>query len=527
MNISQHTRFENHIEVVLPENHGDAEKKSDYFDENPYDDDFEAKLSGVNSITPKKYENYDINKVDEYKRKSDLTVEFEKNSNGEVKYNEAMPSQPTHSASKLVDDKEEKLYTSSNGGNTTEMVSTGQSRSIYQISEKIISFASAMDMVGDFLSGGSVAHARPNKIERSDLFDETSVVSCEENNANQSINQIIGNLGYEIDSLKDEIVENYIVDVGQTIESIGSDEENRAEFITDQAVQNPDLLDNKSTEHLESSYNPPASSNSLINRNTLDTFSSQNIVFQSVVNANSDYGDGGGTQYFIPKALELKKSGQLKQLGDSEILNFNEKEVFKSDVRDSENSDYKIHFDKRNMTEEEISQLLESTGKISNEELFDVPNYIGGEELDYLDENTIATDGITDINDEILVDETGKKKYHEDYIKPLGNQEDSDGNVMPDSWMNPEELEEGKIYYQLSPMYSDAYQDTKSSYFTDEETVNACRDKNGSISLSTLMQKLQIEAKIESVKNKKDNETEVFVRNYILTPYVYTKKNLN
>ena len=230
------------------------------------------------------------------------------------------------------------------------------------------------------------------------------------------------------------------------------------------------------------------------NSNKIET--SRHLVFSAIADANPDYGNGGGKQYFIQRAFELKEKGGLK-LQSQIVLGFQpEKEVFKANVRDSPearkpqketgndvNSFFKIHIDKREMAEE-----IE-------------------EELKYLDENTIDTEGLTRIEDEQNSD--GKK--HEDWLTPLGNQEDSGGKNHPDSWSNPTELKVGSMYFQITPIFNDGTSETKSSYFTNEETINSCKNTKGDISASALLQKLQIEPKKEMVIDESGNVKEEYI----------------
>lgn len=88
------------------------------------------------------------------------------------------------------------------------------------------------------------------------------------------------------------------------------------------------------------------------------------------------------------------------------------------------------------------------------------------------------------------VDESGNKMSGEQmaYYSPFANQEDEGGRLYPDAWGSGR-LQNGKIVYQLSNGGN-----TPSSYFTDEETVDSCRDlETGKIDADALKRKLQIE----------------------------------
>lgn len=106
-------------------------------------------------------------------------------------------------------------------------------------------------------------------------------------------------------------------------------------------------------------------------------------------------------------------------------------------------------------------------------------------EWQFLDENT-AEDYLLPRS----YDESGNKipEDHIAYYSPFANQEDTEGKLYPDAW-GSERLQNGKIVYQLSNGGN-----TPSSYFTDEETVDSCRDpETGKVDLNALKDKLQIE----------------------------------
>lgn len=58
---------------------------------------------------------------------------------------------------------------------------------------------------------------------------------------------------------------------------------------------------------------------------------------------------------------------------------------------------------------------------------------------------------------------------------------------MPDGWKNPRGLKDGQVLYQLS-----VDGNTTSPYFTDQATVDSCRDENGNLDFNQLRAKLQI-----------------------------------
>lgn len=450
MAISQHTRFEDHMDVTSPETMGDAEKISDFFDEDPYDDEFEAKLSQVDK---KEQDNSDI---------------------------------------------------SPEGNSSIGTVNSGHHYSVQQVAEKVVAVATAIDAVGDILSGGTTAIAQPNKININEVISPISMVSDEGHHDTRTVEGVIEDLGFEMDA---------IIDAGQAIESIGSDGDNQAEFVDERSRSDMgDDSEDRECLVIADGGDPPNPHESGVDLQ-------KDVAYRAIVDANPEYGEGGGVQYFIPHAYDIKQEGRLKPQNPPEILEFNEKDVFKADIRDSQYSEHKIHLDKRKFLEEDVEEITDSLDHRTSGELSEV---ISDDELKYLDENTIATEGITDTRDRFFINKDGERESHEDYFRPHGNQEDAGGKTMPDSWSNPKELEEGKIYYQLSPFYSDGNQDTKSSYFTNIETINLCRDTNGTISVSELLQKLQIEPKKEFIESN-GGEKEIYVSKYVLTAYVYQR----
>ncbi len=266
----------------------------------------------------------------------------------------------------------------------------------------------------------------------------------------------------------------------------------------------------------------------------------KDIVFSSIADTNYDYGKGGGNQYFIQNAVEMKRDGRLAEISREE---FNvDTDTYKADIRSSNDiydslnkkqiddgkavsDSYSVHFDSRGIPEEELKEMemeIESKGQpqlsdISkfNKDLFPVTE-LTMDEIEYLDENTPSADALTRV-------EIGQQ--HEDYFHPLGNQEDSRGFNHPDAWSNPKELQNGDVYYQLSPVLKDGEIDTKSSYFTDKETVESCRSENGVISLSALMQKLQVAPKVEMTRDENGDYHEEHITKYIVTEFEYSSKS--
>ncbi len=526
MGISQHTRFENHMDVASPETVGDATRISDYFDEDPYDDDFEAKLSQNNkNIVPEKSESDAPEEQIEEKKGADSIMRQE----GGTRENDTRlalnPTNAPFEVSEGIAGKEAKESPdiSLNGNSATDAGNANHHHSVQQMAEKIVAVAATVDAVSDILSGGVTAVAEPNRVSMAEISPQTSIVSKEGHHDLRSINEVIDDLGFEIDRSGEGYGKDLVIDAGQAIESIGSDEDNKAEIVDEQSRKNIEESEIIEAPFYAGSGNPPNPPESSIE-------TKKDIVYKSIVDANSDYGEGGGTQYFIPHAYDLKRDGKLQQQPNSVTLGFDEKDVFKADIRDSEYAKYKMHIDKRKLSEEETQEILDSSSDRTSGALTES---ISDDELRYLDENTIATEGLTDTRGRFFINENGELDSHEDYYRPHGNQEDTykekspDSWVMPDSWSNPEELREGDTYYQLTAVYSDGKKDAWSSYFTDKATVDSCRDENGIVSVAALMQKLQIPPKIETIIDENGNNHEAYVKNYELATFTYRKGNSN
>ena len=249
------------------------------------------------------------------------------------------------------------------------------------------------------------------------------------------------------------------------------------------------------------------------------------IYFSGKADVNSDYGQGGGNQYFIQNASLLKRKGNLVAV-DREICKFSpETDLYSPNIR--EQNGRLIHLDNRPLMKEDAQQLEATTlnrislnvGKydvaVGNQNADGWDSKITKEELKYLDENTADVEWQTR-------NPSGWKR--EDFYHPAGNQEDSEGKNHPDVWTNPQELKDGTIYYQLLPNFRDGSQ-TETSYFTDKETIDSCRDENGVINLSSLMQKLQKDPNKEKRTDSEGNTYETYVEEYSVIQYKF-KENI-
>lgn len=228
------------------------------------------------------------------------------------------------------------------------------------------------------------------------------------------------------------------------------------------------------------------------------------ILTESKVDANFQYGEGGGTQYFIRNASDMKKDGRLVQVSVEPLRYDAEAEPMPTD---SSNNKHPISKDLRPLNAKEAEQLestidYDNVGKDADyTAVVDAP--LSGEEIHYLDENTLEEGALTRVAGD------AKQQQKEDWKQQLSDQESSGGIVFPDGVSNPRELVAGETYYQLSAL---GYP-RESPYFTDRETVDSCRDASGKVDIFSLMKKLQIQPKRDESGNLN--------RNYLLTQYVY------
>ena len=242
-----------------------------------------------------------------------------------------------------------------------------------------------------------------------------------------------------------------------------------------------------------------------------DSKKQKHILFFGKVDANGDYGEGGGNQYFIQNARILKQNGNLIPVS-REVCRFNpETDRYSSDIRMNEDG-YQVHLENRPLMEKDLVQLDESTAHdLKNETALAGDTDLSEEDLKYLDENTPSTEGLRIVP-------PGEKQ--EDFLRPLGNQEDMRGEYHPDGWTNPKELKDGDIYYQLVPGVGNG-EKIYSSYFTDKETIDSCRDNDGNIVLSSLMQKLQKQPNMETRSDSDGNSQETYVEEYSIVQYKF------
>lgn len=211
-------------------------------------------------------------------------------------------------------------------------------------------------------------------------------------------------------------------------------------------------------------------------------------VTESKVDTNFQFGDGGGTQYFISNASVMKMDGRLVQIS-AENLKTNGDILPKVEYKSS--SGYTVLRDQRLLTKEETEQLLSMTDydKSSANSVEDnmETSQISKEELNLLDENTLDVPALTKVMD------GSEQQQKEDWKHQLSDQESSGGLVFPDGIKNPRKLLDGERFFQLSP----ADNTRESPYFTDKKTVDSCRNFDGQIDVSSLLEKLQIPPKMD------------------------------
>ena len=234
-------------------------------------------------------------------------------------------------------------------------------------------------------------------------------------------------------------------------------------------------------------------------------------VFSSIVDANVEYGEGGGNQYFIQNAPLLKEKDFLQKISEEKI-NYNEDNQSHSKKYSEKKIDgINILYDKRKINGDELKYLDENTSDNNAPENNTEERIEDVEEYNQLEKSTPSTESLTYVKG---------GENHEDYFHPLGNQEDSEG-YEADSWKNAEDMNNGEIYYQILPEYKNESLKSKSSYFTDAETVDSCRNHDGEIDANKLFTKLQKKPNVEV--DKSGNITTV--SSYILIGYVYNRKN--
>lgn len=306
-----------------------------------------------------------------------------------------------------------------------------------------------------------------------------------------------------------EHFENYM-DVTDRSEPIG-----RIDKISDCYEDDTDSFEQKCDDYENNMWNTTANisvDDGQICEDRIQTkkYRPSNLFFGSIAEVNLAYGEGGANQYFIKDAFELKEKGNLTIVSREEVaLNTDDmrKCIMQKNV---DGITYWVHKDDRVMNMVELEQLSQSTREEPYKQNKEKNVFsFTDEELKDLEENTPDTECLNNI-----VEQEGGEP---DYRHPLGNQEDSEGIYFPDAWSNSLELKDGDCFYQLLPHFSDGHE-SKSSYFTDKETVDQCRDVDHHIDLALLMSKLQKKPNEEWIDKEKSME---MIKRYEIIQYIY------
>lgn len=321
-------------------------------------------------------------------------------------------------------------------------------------------------------------------------------------------------------------------------EKIDLAEQNYSEKISDSDYEIPEK--STSPEKSEPSSNKPDAPNTPHLSDGESMERAGDIAFESTVDANPQFGEGGGRQIFVRDFGKMVDDGRLKHIKDEDEILIISPDIDNSVVvtAKSSNGDYSYSIDERASNENEIEQLNLNTSpkqrnveslQLEQEELR-IPGKTvtiqgsqgthemtytveigeltdeGQEEWDELDQNTIDDQGLT------RVMKNKGTQQEEDWRYPLSDQEGSKGVFHPDGWERSRKLEPGEIFYQIRPLNPEH----SSSYVTDKMTIDECRNKDGSIDVEKLFGKLQI----LPVKN-----TTYTLRAYEYSETICTKSN--
>jgi len=198
-------------------------------------------------------------------------------------------------------------------------------------------------------------------------------------------------------------------------------------------------------------------------------------AFTGKVDANPRYGNGGGTQYYVPYANEMKQDGRLVPVGQQvEDVNARTGSGEPNQVKEyTDKNGVHTVLDYRPMDPDELKELEESSPKSAEEAAKRANN----------------SDDLTgeDLAAEDMPSDDFYRNYDVRYKHPLVHQENLRGTYSPDGWKEPAALQPGQKFYQVS-----ADGDTNSCYFTDQETIDSCSRENGSVNFEALREKLQI-----------------------------------
>ena len=222
-----------------------------------------------------------------------------------------------------------------------------------------------------------------------------------------------------------------------------------------------------------------------VNDSEEDASGEDDIIAEGSVDANPQFGEGGGNQYFIRDFGEMTRDGRMQKIAEDEILHYDASDT--KDVLDSTKSSdgtFTILKDDRPISDEELKQLDDNTADYpyENDDYFHDDTSFSEKEIAQLDEETPDEQNLARTMNDI------NRQIEEDRQQPFSDQEDSGPDIMPDGFKNPRKLEAGEKYFQIRPLNAEH----DSPYVTDEKTVNECRDEYGNVNTKKLLEKLQI-----------------------------------
>ena len=212
---------------------------------------------------------------------------------------------------------------------------------------------------------------------------------------------------------------------------------------------------------------------------------SGDYYFAGTARANVKHGGGGFQQYFIQNAYEMKKehpaagNGRLIELDrEYEKPGLARVNGLPDGVTSYQSRFTQVTVDSRPLTEEEQAKMaqLEVSTPMEEGQSIQSLDVEENSDLAYLDENTIDALGLNRL---------GANVETEAWIRPFSNQEDD--KLDPDAWKNPEQLQDGQVFYQLS-----VDGNTTSSYFVTQDVIDSCRKADGSVDFNQLRDGLQI-----------------------------------
>ena len=207
----------------------------------------------------------------------------------------------------------------------------------------------------------------------------------------------------------------------------------------------------------------------------------KDIVFSGSANENTQFGEGGGRQYFIRDFGVMVKDGRMEKVSEKRLTY--DKPLEERDIIISNTTQIKKY------DSESLKHIEVNADPLTAEEKA---------EWKELDENTPDEQGLS----RAMPDKESQEI--EDYLQPITDQESSQGIFMPDGFSNPRNIDSGEVFYQLRP--ANAKRD--SPYVTDEKTVIECSSGDGVTDVGKLLQKLQIYPGTNF--------------DYILSKYIYT-----